>query len=773
MNETKKIKNIKPKLVILVWLVFIGIFVGLPLYIYAVVNDTWGLFGKMPSIVQLENPENDLSSTLYYANGEEMGKYFRSNRSQVGYDDLSDPLKETLVASEDHRFYNHSGLDFIAYLRVLKGLLTLNPAGGGSTITQQLAKKLYSTRDSTMEGSISRLGKIPRLVVSKTKEWIIAVTLERTFTKHEIGALYLNTVDFGSNAYGIKAASETYFGKQPSELNYQESATLIGLLQGVTRFSPVLNYDNSFTKRNEVISKLYKQEILSQPEYDSLSVLPIDLSNYKVENQNTGLANYFRAVIQNDLLKFCKERDIDLYESGLKIYTTIDKGLQEYAENSMSWWMDSLQTTFMDSWHGQNPWVDEHGKEIKGFIDHVIKRTDHYRKLRNKYGANSDSIKIVLNTPKPMRVFSWKGEIDTVMSPMDSLRYYKKFLQAGFMAMDPHTGHIKAWVGGINYKYFKYDHVKQGKNQPGSTFKPIVYATAIENGYYPCYEVVDERRTYETGGDPPTWSPENANMKFTGEKMTIRKGMAQSKNSVTAKIMSLVGPENVVLKARSLGIESDLAPVLSLALGVSDVSVYELVGAYSAFANGGTWTRPFYISRIEDKNGDIIQEYVPQQRQALSEEDAYLMLHMLKGTIEEEGGTARRLDYQWNLIKNRNEIGAKTGTTQNYSDGWFMGVTQDLVAGVWVGGDDRAIHFPSIRYGQGAYMALPIWAKFMTDVYANDSLGYEMQPFKKPRKPLSVTLDCNQYNTSLTPADSLLQRRLDSLHIELNEDEIN
>ena len=774
MSEEIKTRNIKSKLVWIIWLFFIGFFVGLPFYIYSVSNDLGGLFGKMPPISQLENPETDLSSTLYYANGEEMGKYFRSNRSQVSYDQLSDNLKTTLVVSEDHRFYNHSGLDLIAYLRVAKGLLTFNLAGGGSTITQQLAKKLYATRDQTMEGSISKLGKIPRLVVSKTKEWLIAVTLEETFTKEEIIALYLNTVDFGSNAFGIKAASITFFGKEPSELNYQESATLIGLLQAVTRFNPVLNYDNSFNKRNEVLLKLHKQEVLTLAEYDSLIVLPIDLSNYKVQNQNTGLANYFRAVIQNDLLKFCKERDIDLYESGLKIHTTIDKDLQQYAENAMSWWMDSLQTTFAESWGNKNPWVDENGKEIKGFINHVIKRTDHYRKLKSKYGAGSDSINIVLNTPKKMRVFGWKGEIDTLLSPMDSIKYYKKFLQAGFLAMDPHTGHIKAWVGGINYKYFKYDHVKQGKNQPGSTFKPIVYATAIENGYYPCYEVVDERRTYETGGTPPTWSPENANMKFTGEKMTIRKGMAQSKNSVTAKIMSLVGPENVVAKAQSLGIESDLAPVLSLALGVSDVSVLELVGAYSAFVNNGIWTKPFFITRIEDKNGDIIQQYVPQQKQALSEEDAYLMLHMLKGTIEEEGGTARRLDYQYNMLRNGNEIGAKTGTTQNYSDGWFMGVTENLVAGAWVGGDDRAVHFPSIKYGQGAYMALPIWADFMTSVYNDDSLGYEMQPFKKPRKPLSVTLDCGQYSVlNLSPSDSLLQQRLDSLSIELDEEGIN
>jgi penicillin-binding protein 1A len=773
MSEDKKLDgNVwKKRIVLISWIVFICMFIGLPLYIHAVKSDFLGLFGGMPSLSQLENPENDLSSTLLYSNGEEMGKYFRSNRSQVTYDELSPELITTLVVSEDHRFFTHSGLDLIAYLRVAKGLLLLNPAGGGSTISQQLAKKLYATRGQEMNGKIASLGRIPRLVVSKTKEWIIAVQLEETFTKEEIIALYLNTVDFGSNAFGIKAASETFFGKEPEDLNYQESSVLIGLLQAVTRFNPIVNYENSISKRNEVLRKLERADILTTAVYDSIHDLPIDLSNYNVASQNTGFATYFREVIKKDLLAYCKERDIDLYESGLKIYTTIDKQVQEYAENALYWWMDSLQSTFLEDWDGRNPWVDEKGKEIRGFIDVVVKRTDHYRKLKAKYGEDSDSIKIILNTPKPMRVFSWGGDIDTLMSPIDSLKYYKKFLQAGFMAMDPHSGHIKAWVGGINYKYFKYDHVRQGKNQPGSTFKPIVYATAIENGYYPCYEVVDERKTYQTGGTPPTWSPENANMKFTGESMTIRKGMAQSKNSVTARIMSLIGPENVVTKARSLGIESPMDPVLSLALGVSDVSVYELVGAYSAFVNGGTWTKPFYIQRIEDKNGEVIQDFVPQQKQALSEEDAYLMLHMLKGTLEEQGGTARRLDYQYQFLRDNNEVGAKTGTTQNYSDGWFMGVTKDLVAGVWVGGDDRAIHFPSITHGQGAYMALPIWGKFMTDIYADDSLGYEKGPFPKPRRALSVTMDCSEYGLT-DPADSLLQQRLDSLNIDVNEEDI-
>ena len=355
------------------------------------------------------------------------------------------------------------------------------------------------------------------------------------------------------------------------------------------------------------------------------------------------------------------------------------------------------------------------------------------------------------------------------MSSMDSIRYYKKFLQAGFMAMDPHSGHILAWVGGINHKYFEFDHVKQGRNQPGSTFKPIVYATAIENGYHPCFVLEDVRKTYQTFSNPPTWTPRNADGKYSGEKMTIRKAMAQSKNSITAQIIYEVGPRNVIAKARMLGIESPLSPVLSLALGVSDVSVYELVGAYSAFVNQGTWTKPHYITRIEDKYGNVIKNFVPERKEALSEEDAYIMLYMLRGTVEEEGGTARGLA-RWDLLGENNEIGAKTGTTQNYSDGWFIGVTKDLVAGVWVGGDDRAIHFPSIRWGQGARMAMPIWADFMTKVYTDTTLNYTRGPFPTPRRRLSIQLDCSQYGL-VDEIDSLTLKKLDSLQ-QIDESDI-
>ncbi len=768
--------RISSKTIVGIWLILFMLFLSGPLYIYTVSIDLWGMFGGMPGTKQLENPENDLSSELYFADGSLMSRYYRYNRSPVSFDKLSPHLVNTLLISEDHRFYKHSGLDFIAYLRVFKGLITFSYAGGGSTLTQQLAKNLYNTMGGELEGRISKwsrnMGKpgfYSRRLIAKTKEWIISVKLEQTFTKEEIIALYLNTVEFSSNSYGIRSACETYFGKEPDSLNVQEAAVLVGLLQAPTTFNPKLNYDNSFRKRNEVLYKLYKRDYFSKDEYDSLVLLPIDLSKYKVDNLHTRLASYFRFTILWDLLAFCKENDLDLYEGGLRIYTTLDKTLQEYAEESVLWWMDSLQTIFLNEWKGKNPWVDKNNREIRGFIQQVRKRTKHYKELVAKYGEDHDSVDIVMNIPRPMKVFSWVGDIDTVMSPMDSIRYYKKFLQAGFMAMDPHSGHILAWVGGINHNYFEFDHVKQGRNQPGSTFKPIVYATAIENGYHPCFVLEDVRKTYQTFSDPPTWTPRNAEGKYSGEKMTIRKAMAQSKNSITAQIIYEVGPRNVIAKARMLGIESPLSPVLSLALGVSDVSVYEMVGAYSAFVNQGTWTKPYYITRIEDKYGNVIKNFVPERKEALSEEDAYIMLYMLRGTVEEEGGTARGLA-RWDLLGDNNEIGAKTGTTQNYSDGWFIGVTKDLVAGVWVGGDDRAIHFPSIRWGQGARMAMPIWADFMTKVYTDTTLNYTRGPFPAPRRRLSIQLDCSQYGL-VDEIDSLTLKKLDSLQ-QIDESDI-
>ncbi|HEY5692663.1 MAG TPA: transglycosylase domain-containing protein [Cyclobacteriaceae bacterium] len=724
------------------WILLLAVLVGLPIYVFSVSINLFGLYGEMPSIKEVENPENDLSSEIISTDGVSLGRYFRYNRSQVTYDELSEDLINTLIISEDHRFYDHSGLDFPAYMRVLFGLLTFNSQGGGSTITQQLAKNLYTMNpDHSLDGSLSKLGGIPRRIIQKTKEWIISVNLEKNFTKDEIIAMYLNTVTFSSNSFGIKVAAETYFSKQPDSLNLQESAVLVGMLQAATLFNPQRNPENSLRKRNEVLYKIFKRgyKIETREEYDSIKALPIEL-RYNVQNQNEGLATYFRTVMSNYLMRFCNERGIDLWNSGLRIYTTIDSKLQKYAEEAMQEHMRPLQEQFNEEWkkQGKNPWIDDNGKEIPGFLNSRIKRTSVYKALEEKYGVGSDSLEIQLNVKRPMNVYTAKGDRDTLFSYMDSLNHYMRYLQAGMMAMDPTTGHIKAWVGGVDHTYFKYDHVKQGTRQPGSTFKPFVYGLAIESGYSPCHPMQDISPSFKVPGG--VWSPPNANgQRGTGEKMTIRQAMAQSVNSITAQMMQALGAENVVEFAHRVGINSKLDPVPSLCLGTSDVSLFELVGAYSTFANGGIFTEPFFITRIEDKHGNVIENFVPKTRQAINEQTAYKMIYMLMGGVEERGGTSAGISPE---LKIDNEIGGKTGTTNNASDGWYMGLTHDLVTGVWVGGDERSIHFPSWLFGQGGRTARPIWDKFMMKVYADAETGINKGQFKRPSSGLDISLDC-------------------------------
>lgn len=731
------------------WVLFILFILGFPVYVFSVSKDLFGLFGGMPSLRAIENPQNDLSSELISADGVSLGRYFRFNRSQITYDQLSPDLINTLLLSEDHRFYNHSGLDFQAYIRVLYGVLSFNSAakGGGSTITQQLAKNLFSTRGSELEGPLTRLGGPIKILVSKTKEWIISVQLERNFTKEEIIAMYLNTTGFGSNAYGIKVAAETYFNKTPDSLNIQESAVLVGMLQAITRFNPVTSPENSLQKRNEVLYKLYDRDYITLEAYDSIKALPIELK-YEVQNQNEGIATYFRSVIQADLIRWSKERGIDLWESGLKIYTTIDSRMQRYAEEAVDESMKVQQQAFDAHWYGKNPWIDENWNEIKGFLESRVKQTETYKNLVSKYGEGNDSVQIMLNVKKPMTVFTWRGERDTLFSSMDSLRYYKRFLNAGFMSMDAQTGAVKAWVGGINHKYFKYDHVRQGTRQPGSAFKPFVYGTAMEAGFNPCLKLHDISPTFKVSGG--TWSPPNAEGdRGTGALFTLRQAMARSMNSITAQVLQRVGPENVVSFANRVGISSPLDAVPSLCLGVSDVSLYEIVGAYGTFVNGGIHTDPFYITRIEDKNGNVIENFVPKTRQAISEQTAFKMVYMLMGGVEEEGGTSRALNYD---LKKDNEIGGKTGTTNNASDGWYIGITHDLISGGWVGGDERSIHYREWSLGQGGKTARPIWAAYMTKVYADPTLDYKKGQFRRPASGMDISLDCAAYEV---PADSL------------------
>ena len=728
-----------------IWISFLCIILCVPLYVYTVSIDLFGLFGGMPSYAAIENPQNDLSSELISADGVSLGRYFRYNRSQVNYDQLSPDLVNTLLLSEDHRFYDHAGMDFWAYPRVFWGILTFNSAGGGSTITQQLAKNLY-TIDPELDGHLSKLGELPRRIIQKTKEWIISTQLEKNFTKEEIITMYLNTSNFSSNAYGIKVAAETYFNKQPDSLNIQESAVLIGMLQAATFFNPQRNPDNSLRKRNEVLYKLYNHGyIKNRQAYDSLKALPIELK-YLVQNQNEGIATYFRTILTNYLIAWCKEKGYDLYESGLKIFTTIDSRMQQYAEQAMTEHMTVLQNAFENQWKlkGSEPWVEDDGHEIRNFLQRKIKKTDAYKALVERYGEDSDSVSIMLKVKKPMTVFSWKGDRDTLFSYMDSLRYYNRFLQSGLMSMDPGTGAIKAWVGGIDHKYFKYDHVKQSTRQPGSTFKPFVYGKAIEDGYSPCYQLLDISPVIKVSGG--TWYPKNAEGNYgTGVKYNLRQAMARSINSISAQLIDHVKPQNVVDFAQRLGITTHLEAVPSLCLGTSDVSLHDMVSAYCSFVNLGIYTKPYFITRIEDKNGNVIETFVPKTRQAMDEKTAYKMIYMLQGGVEEEGGTSVGLSYS---LKKDNEIGGKTGTTDKASDGWYMGVTHNLVTGIWVGGDERSIHFPSWYFGQGGKTARPIWDKFMVKVYENPEVGYGKGFFKRPNSSLDMTLDCSQYAES-------------------------
>jgi penicillin-binding protein 1A len=530
-------------------------------------------------------------------------------------------------------------------------------------------------------------------------------------------------------------------------LEIEEAAVLVGLFKAPTYYSPVYNPNNSLRRRNTVLYQMVRNDHLTQRQFDSLSVQPIML-DYSVANQNKGLATYFREIVKSDLLQWTKENlksdgsSYDLYGDGLKIFTTIDSRMQRYAEESVEEHMRVLQKKFYAEMRDRDPWVDGDNRVITNFIQDAVKRTEAYRLLKIRFGNNTDSITLKLNEKKRMNVFSWElGEIDTLMSTMDSLRYYKKFLQTGFMSMDPQTGKIKAWVGGLDHKFFKFDHVKRGKRQPGSTFKPFVYAAAIENGYSPCYSVIDQPVEVYIPGQP-AWSPANADGKFTYEQMTIRKAMAQSVNSITAYMMKKLSPKIIVETARRLGITSDLEEVPSLALGVNDVSIYEMVGAFGTFVNQGEHTTPFYIDRIEDKNGNVIQQFTAKKRPAMSEEHAYLMTYMLRGGFEEGGGTSQGVPYS---LREGNELGGKTGTTQNASDGWYIGVSKDLVSGTWVGGDDRAIHFRSWTDGQGGRTARPIWVNFMEKVYADASLGYTKGPFPRPERPLSIEINCDVY----------------------------
>lgn len=742
--------TLKRILVLAIWLAFFTGVLFTRSFIVNIIANENNKYGALPSLQQLENPSTQYASELYSADGIILGKYYRSNRTPIDYRDISPNMLNALYSTEDVRFFEHSGIDLTGIISIPYYLLK-GKKKGASTITQQLAKNLFSARGEKYQGTLSdhKLW----IIVVKLKEWITAVQIEQRYTKQEIVSMYLNTVSFGGNAFGLKVAAKTFFNIDQDSLKVEQAALLTGLLKAPTYYSPISNPENALRRRNTVLYQMNKYKYLDKGTLDSLVKQPIKL-DYEVTNHNDGLAPYFRKVASNHLRRWCKKNGYDLYADGIKVYTTLNSKMQQYAEQAVKEHMTYLQNLFFDHWKGRNPWSIKQGNryvEMPGFLNREIKKTAVYKKLKKEYGTDTVRISEELNKPRNMKVFGWKGEIDTTFSFIDSLKYYKHFLHTGFVSMSPKTGEIKAWVGGINHKYFKYDHVQQGKRQPGSTFKPIVYATILgEAGsvYSPCYKVVDAPVTFSTG-DPenPTWTPQNADGNYSRDTLTLRQAMARSMNSITAYMMKIMGPETpqmVYKYARNMGIESNLEAVPAMCLGTFDLSIYELVGAYSTFMNQGVYTKPYFIERIEDRYGNIIYSNAKVQKQAISKSTAYVMQYMLRGATQERGGTAQGLRGRYpDLFKNENEIGAKTGTTQNYSDGWFMGVVPDLVSGTWVGGDHRAIHFKTIEYGQGARMAMPIWASYMDKVYKDESLGIKRRPHDRAEFELPYDLSCD------------------------------
>lgn len=774
----KQHSSIYPQFVKILWRGFVFGLACLIIYVVGVSVNFLFLFGASPGLEKLENPSSEIASELYTADGLLIGKYFTENRSPVPYAKISPLLIQALIATEDVRFYDHSGIDPRAIGSVFYFTLR-GDKRGGSTITQQLAKNLYKTRTDSSQGAFGYIPVVSTLI-SKTKEWILAVQLERNYTKEEIVTMYLNTVDFGSNSYGIKVAAKTFFRTSPDSLKAEEAAMMVGLVNAPSRYSPKFQPQNALAKRNFVLDKMAKYKIVSPAAADSLKQLPITLK-YKVEKHYEGPATYFRGAVNEFVKKWCAAENkkagyekYDIYTSGLKIYTTIDSRMQALAEAAVEEKMRDLQKKFNRHWKGKNPWTDEKHREIPNFIQTIAQRTEYYQKLKRLYGKDQAKIDALMNKPRKMTVFTWQGEKDTTLSPLDSLRHYKRFLHAGLMTMDPFNGQIKAWVGGINFKYFKYDHVRQAKRQAGSTFKPFVYLTALDNGYTPCDRIRDERITikYVENGKPMEWQPNNVTRSYTGINMTLRQAMARSVNSVTAQLTEEVGWQKVAQYAHKLGITTPLQAVPSIGLGSGgDVSVYDMVSAYATFVNNGFWSEPMFVTRIEDRNGNVIHQFSPKQKKAISEETAFLMVHMLKGGMEEPGGTSQAL-WEYDLWKNGNEIGGKTGTTSNYSDGWYMGITKDLVSGVWVGGEDRSIHFRTSSTGEGSRTALPIFGLFMEKLYKAKELGYKMGRFPKASVKIRKDYYCPtpRYaapKTDSLSTDELLEQLNDSLPADI------
>ena len=710
-----------------------------------------GLFGPMPPLQQLENPKTNLATQIISSDGEILGKFFyNDNRTPIGFDELPEHLVQALVATEDERFYAHSGIDFRGTFRAIA---FLGKRGGASTITQQLARQLFVGVRSRNKA---------QAITQKIKEWVLAVMLERRYTKQEIIAMYLNIYDFGYQADGIQSAAKIYFNKTPMTLSKEESATLVGMLKNSSLFNPKRRPEMTCDRRNVVFQQMYRNDFITKEERDSLQQLPLTL-DFTPDSHREGLATYFRTYVKQYMQKWVKDNPkadgerYDIYRDGLRIYTTIDSRLQALGEQAMEQHMKKLQDEFFKqntpTLNPTAPFLELREGQIDTLLERSARRSERWRALRAS-GKDEESIWATFKEPTPMTVFSWKGDIDTVMTPLDSMRYYKHYLRGAMMSMDPVNGHVKTWVGGFNYKHFQYDQVRQGRRQIGSTFKPFLYATAIDQlRLSPCDILPDALFCIEPMkfGNVEAWCPKNSGDKY-GQMRTLKNALANSVNTVSARLMDKVGPTPVVNLAKKMGITSYLPRVPSIALGTPDISLFEMVGAYSTFANKGIYVKPITITRIEDKNGTVLFEVAPETRDVISEESAYVTLNLLKGVTE--GGSGQRLRH--NVAKDNyayqavvtgypyeftNPIAGKTGTTQNHSDGWFMGMVPNLVTGVWVGGEDRAVHFDNIAYGQGASMALPIWALFMKAAYENPDLGISLEDFDAP-EVVGIPIDC-------------------------------
>lgn len=703
-------------------------------------NFLW-LFGKSPSLKSIQNPDQPVASEIYSADGKLIGKYFRENRMPVKYEEISPKLIKTLITTEDERFYHHFGIDFQGLFSAAKDMMH-GRGRGASTITQQLVKNMFKIRSQYSTGI---LGLIPgiRLIIMKSKEWINAVKIEMFYSKKEILTMYLNTVDFGSNAYGIKTAAKTYFNTVPQEINYEQAAVLVGMLRATTYYNPRINPNNALKRRNVVLDNICAHHVINKNTCDSLKEIPIKL-NYAVESNYDGIALYFREAVADELAGWLRENDLDLYSDGLKIYTTIDTRLQKYAENAVNKEMRVVQRNFNNQWGKRNPWCDEKHQEIPNFIEDLAKKTVAYKMLVNKFGNKTDSINYYLNKPHKLKLFDYdKGMYETTMSTLDSIRYMERYMHCGFIAMEPQTGFVKAWVGDINFEAWKYDKVK-AQRQPGSTFKLFDYTAAMNHGMSPCDTRQDHYICLDVldHGKPTKWIPGNANGRFTGREYSLKAAFAQSINTIAVQVAQEVGIHTVAETAKAMGIRTPLEETPALSLGASDVTLEDLVNAYSTVINDGKRHDPILVTRIEDKDGKTIYEYNDTQVQVLPYESAFLMQEMLKGGLTEPGGTTAALWEYIAPVVNKTEFGGKTGTSQNHSDAWFVGVTPKLVAGAWVGGEHRSIHFLTGAYGQGSRTALPVYGYFIQQVLQDPAFSQYCVKFPKPKQTITREYNC-------------------------------